>query len=112
MVAVVVVAVLEAARMGRGRTVAEAEAEGSGGDEHVAGVGLVTLGVGVEVEVIVPPATVGLESRLPPASDSAARPEVMPEFRVAFASCTAVPNMLSRFDCCCGVMVRVLSSVT
>ena len=105
-------------RMGLGRTVADAEAEGSGGDEDMAGRGLLALGVGVGEEIVVPlvvaATAAGVDSRLLPASDRAARPEVMPEFRFVSDTRTAERNMLPTPDCCCccDEMIRVLSSVT
>lgn len=80
-VAVVVVAVLDAPNMGRGRTVAEIEAEGSEGDEDDAGSEVVASGAGVEVELVSAPLVVGVDSRFLRPRERAAKPEVMPEFR-------------------------------
>ena len=98
-VTVVVVAVLDAAKMGRGWTVADAEAEGSEGDEDEAGSELVALGAGVEMELVSAPLVAGVDSRFFRSRDRAARPEVMPELRFIFELRAGTPSTLSEFDC-------------
>ena len=98
-VAVVVVAVPDAARMGRGRTVADAEADGSEGDEDEAGSELVALGGGVDMELVSAPLVVGADSRFLLSRDRAAKPEVMPELRLVFGLRATTPNTLSGPGC-------------